>query len=701
MLLAGPGAALELGDIDVQSPLGQPLRASIAYALAPNEQLSAFCIYVRGGSAGNLPGITKAAVTVSNGRIVLRGNTPLREPMMSLQLAIECSYTPRLTRNYLLMLDPAPFVPAVTRQRDTAPPVAATPMPRPITGSNRRAVNAIARPSAPVDGNHDYIVQPGDTLSTIAARIPDRRLPIWPTAEALFDANPAAFIDGDINRLRAGAALTIPGAIVAPASTSATGITVDVTPRSNAGTGREPASSAASPREVTGNPAVSEPAARPNTAAPATTTATRESASPLVEPDIGPLTDNDMAPPVEPEAAAPAAPVRARQAASPVPIDGNRVSSDGIDASSTTSWMMWFGGTGIAIILGLLLFGRSLRERIGGVLAVTQQGRRRTDRGLPPEEDADDILDMQGTLSRAELFSLDANLGDGTGFDSTPDIDVAEDYSFASSGDFETPLGRKLDMEFPGSSAAEPDDQSTDMIPPPSQRIHAESTVIVDKEVLPGQDDGTHTHYDMSMVLDATKQNIGNADASTLDLRAVAVGAADDSMPETGNYTLNDDLGYQILEQDYEEELSATQALNREISEAARKLSENLGEDTVEVTAEMPSSPLQDAATVEVPVPDGRQAETAEMPALQLEDAVTAELPAAPRNRNADNAEPDSMARDLDDSAELTAEIPLDRKGGNDNAGISTLEIAAEQDDETVEMESNSSRIGQRKAKAS
>ncbi len=61
------------------------------------------------------------------------------------------------------------------------------------------------------------------------------------------------------------------------------------------------------------------------------------------------------------------------------------------------------------------------------------------------------------------------------------------------------------------------------------------------------------------------------------------------------------------------------------------------------------------------------------------------------------------MARDLDDSAELTTEMPLDRNAGNDDGDvqISTLEIAADQDDETVEMENKTGRIDQRKAKAS
>ena len=60
-LAAAPAAALELGDVSVQSSLGQPLRASIAYALAPNEMLSSHCVSVSTGqSTGGLPGIGKS-----------------------------------------------------------------------------------------------------------------------------------------------------------------------------------------------------------------------------------------------------------------------------------------------------------------------------------------------------------------------------------------------------------------------------------------------------------------------------------------------------------------------------------------------------------------------------------------------------------------------------------------------------------------
>ena len=52
-LAAAPVSALELGEISIDSTLGQPLRASIAYALSPNEQMFDFCIFLKPGMTTN------------------------------------------------------------------------------------------------------------------------------------------------------------------------------------------------------------------------------------------------------------------------------------------------------------------------------------------------------------------------------------------------------------------------------------------------------------------------------------------------------------------------------------------------------------------------------------------------------------------------------------------------------------------------
>jgi hypothetical protein len=91
--VAGSASALELGDIKVESKLGQPLSASIAYALNPNEQLADYCIFLQPGAmASGIPSISKARVSVSGGSIILTGSTPMREPALGPRLRINCPY---------------------------------------------------------------------------------------------------------------------------------------------------------------------------------------------------------------------------------------------------------------------------------------------------------------------------------------------------------------------------------------------------------------------------------------------------------------------------------------------------------------------------------------------------------------------------------------------------------------------------------
>ena len=53
-LAISSAAALELGELQVQSSLGQPLRATIAYALSPNEKINDSCVAVRAGGSSRL-----------------------------------------------------------------------------------------------------------------------------------------------------------------------------------------------------------------------------------------------------------------------------------------------------------------------------------------------------------------------------------------------------------------------------------------------------------------------------------------------------------------------------------------------------------------------------------------------------------------------------------------------------------------------
>ena len=104
-LAAMQAGALELGELQVQSKLGQPLRASIAFVLAPNEIIEPSCVSIRATRNG-LPAVSEATVSIANGVISLTGHTVIREPLLTANFVVDCPYTPHVSRDLMLFLDP-------------------------------------------------------------------------------------------------------------------------------------------------------------------------------------------------------------------------------------------------------------------------------------------------------------------------------------------------------------------------------------------------------------------------------------------------------------------------------------------------------------------------------------------------------------------------------------------------------------------
>jgi hypothetical protein len=171
--------------------------------------------------------------------------------------------------------------------------------------------------------------------------------------------------------------------------------------------------------------------------------------------------------------------------------------------------------------------------------------------------------DLEDDSPTEENLTLDADLVVGTGLEQGTDMEVAQDFGFASP--------TEIDIELP----FEPDAEV------PSDRFEEET--ILESEVLPDDEE-----YDLSVILDATKMPQPE-DITERDLKAVEVPADDDS-ESTDAYTINREVDFDILEQDYEDELTATQALNVEIARAAMELADDVdGEASDEDTQEAPS----------------------------------------------------------------------------------------------------------------
>jgi len=225
VLQSQPATAVSLGELRVQSALGQPFVASTTARLGPNETIVPGCITAPTSAAelGQPRGLKITAQTGNTPGIYpvqIRSTQPLYEPMYEIRLQIDCPGGVALAKSYVVMLNLPMSAPAETAQVVTAPTTqsrepqrarASTPNTR---RTNSRSTAGNARLSATRDSiaaGGDYRVRNGDTLSMIAQRIQGRPAgSTWRVAEMLYQNNPQAFIRGNRDMIKLGAVLSIP-----------------------------------------------------------------------------------------------------------------------------------------------------------------------------------------------------------------------------------------------------------------------------------------------------------------------------------------------------------------------------------------------------------------------------------------------------------------------------------------------------------
>lgn len=236
LLVAGSAQALGLGRLQVQSALGETLRAEIEVVSLSAEEEGSLRVRVAPPDAFRAQGLDYNAVLAgtqvqlvrqSNGRVVLRlvSDRAVQEPFLDVLLDIRWA-TGRLNREYTLLFDPpgspaatspaaaqapaavAPIVSAAAvPQRPTA---AAAPVPAPTPVAAPTPAPTAAPAPRPVDGA--IAVRPGDSLSRLAGAHKPAGVSLDQMLVALYRENPGAFIGGNMNLLRAGARLRMPAA---------------------------------------------------------------------------------------------------------------------------------------------------------------------------------------------------------------------------------------------------------------------------------------------------------------------------------------------------------------------------------------------------------------------------------------------------------------------------------------------------------
>lgn len=594
-LAASPATALELGDVKVHSTLGQPLRASIAYALGPNELVSDTCVSLQPMmNAGGLPSIDRGSLIVTDGVIAITGSSIIREPLVSMRVTINCQYTPRLTRDYMMLIDPidAPVIEAPTPERvATQAQLDAQPVVRPAPVAERpRSVI-----SEPIAEATRFQAPPGTTLGEIAQQVENRPVGVWKTANLIFDMNPDAFIDNDPNKLKAGSWLMIPSfgdhAPVTVADAAVPAGLDAVVPAAD--------SSVYEPVNIPADAVAAEPEAQ-------------SSESPLVDLQPGDViidTNNPFVTPAKSTSTEtiviPDTQLEGPQTTStspnvPVAVIRQTTPSE----TSTTNWLWWLGGGGVASILALVLFGRRFRAGFGSSpIAPATPQRRATDGDTQNPAVAGGLdVEFADEPVAAESLAIDADLIVGTGLQQGTEVDVAQDFGFAST--------TELDLELTEEMSSDGAISETDILPP----LHTDEQSILESEVMPEEDD-----YDMSVIVDATKMPRPD-DITERDLEAIQVDDGDETLI-TGDYTVSQEVDYKIIEQDYEDEMTATQALGAEILRAADETSE-LPLATVhelDVTSQMP---VQDQDEI------GDDDDTGVNPTINMEaDQDTIEMP--------------------------------------------------------------------------
>src|SRR5467141_2437564 len=249
--------AAGLGQLSVISPLGQPLNAEIEIvSLQPGEEeglvarLAPPDAFKAAGIDFN-PALVTARFTLERraGRPLLRVRTtqPVNDPFLEMLVELQWT-TGRLVREYTVLLDPpeyrgpqaiaaapaAPATPAAAPEPKPAGAPAAQPAPEPARAPAPAPVEAKPLPSVPAPAaepapapapaaeaqvgepaaaeERKVTVKKGDTLSEIARQNLPPGANLNQMLIAIYRANEDAFIRKNVNLLRAGRILNIPGA---------------------------------------------------------------------------------------------------------------------------------------------------------------------------------------------------------------------------------------------------------------------------------------------------------------------------------------------------------------------------------------------------------------------------------------------------------------------------------------------------------
>lgn len=233
-------SALSMGKLRVQSALGQSLIAEIDLtdvseedAASLKSELAAPSTFTGMGLEYNvaLNGTQIVLQRRQNGSRYLKvtGTRTLNDPFVD--ILVELSWgSGKIVRTYTLLLDPPksqeaaplPVLPAPLSDNQAAPPKAAAPVAATATPANttlpansaskKSSTNSMLAPAAATSGQQRVKVHTGDNAGKIAGAWLTDGVTVEQMLVAMLDANPAAFVGGNVNRLMANTEIVVPDA---------------------------------------------------------------------------------------------------------------------------------------------------------------------------------------------------------------------------------------------------------------------------------------------------------------------------------------------------------------------------------------------------------------------------------------------------------------------------------------------------------
>jgi len=225
MLLPVVATAAGLGELKVASSISEPFRATIDLLSATPAELLTLKVSLAPEEASLVQGIERTAnhksikVNVDNdpnGKKVLKLSSiqPISDPFFDMLVVLEWA-NGRIVRRYTARLSPSECNCEVSKQTPLAINSFNNTSADKSTSNIKKSVKSKAtapakRTAVTPPPTKEHLTRRGDTLSKVARRMRPDGVSLDRVLVALYEANPKAFVDNNMNRLKVGKILKAP-----------------------------------------------------------------------------------------------------------------------------------------------------------------------------------------------------------------------------------------------------------------------------------------------------------------------------------------------------------------------------------------------------------------------------------------------------------------------------------------------------------